>query len=74
MEQLRDRELVYAGPGYAQVRLGHGLRHPLPSSFHRKTVDLWKLPVNFTVKYDIEFAAQNRSTGNELWLTGGFRF
>ncbi|HVB78530.1 MAG TPA: transporter [Candidatus Binataceae bacterium] len=39
-----------------------------------KTVDLWKLPVNFTVKYDIEFAAQNRSTGNELWLTGGFRF
>jgi hypothetical protein len=39
-----------------------------------KTVDMWKLPVNFTVKYDFEFAAQNRSTGDELWLTGGFRF
>lgn len=39
-----------------------------------KTVDLWKLPFTFTVKYDVEFAAQNRSTGNELWLTGGFQF
>jgi hypothetical protein len=39
-----------------------------------KTVDLWKLPFTFTVKYDVEFAAQNRSTGNEVWLTGGFRF
>jgi len=39
-----------------------------------KTVDLWKLPVTFTAKYDVEFAAQNRSTGNELWLTGGLRF
>jgi len=39
-----------------------------------KTVDLWKLPVHFTAKYDFEFAAQNRSTGNELWLTGGLRF
>ena len=39
-----------------------------------KTVDLWKVPVTFTAKYDFEFAAQNRSTGNELWLTGGLRF
>ncbi len=39
-----------------------------------KTVDLWKLPVTFTAKYDFEFAAQNRSTGNELWLTGGLSF
>ena len=39
-----------------------------------KTVELWKLPINFTVKYDFEFAAQNRSTGNELWFTGGLRF
>jgi hypothetical protein len=39
-----------------------------------KTIELWKLPINFTAKYDVEFAAQNRSTGNELWLTGGLRF
>ena len=39
-----------------------------------KTVDLWKLPVTFSAKYDFEFAAQNRSTGNELWLTGALRF
>jgi len=39
-----------------------------------KTVELWKLPINVIVKYDFEFAAQNRSTGNELWLTGGLRF
>ena len=39
-----------------------------------KTVDLWKLPVTFAVKYDFEFAAQNRSTGDELWLTGSLRF
>jgi hypothetical protein len=39
-----------------------------------KTVDLWKLSVTFAVKYDFEFAAQNRSTGDELWLTGSLRF
>jgi len=39
-----------------------------------RTVELWKLLINFIVKYDVEFAAQNRSTGNELWLTGGLRF
>jgi hypothetical protein len=39
-----------------------------------KTVDLRKVPVAFTAKYDFEFAAQNRSTGNELWLTGALRF
>jgi hypothetical protein len=30
-----------------------------------KTVDLWKLSVTFAVKYDFEFAAQNRSTGDD---------
>lgn len=39
-----------------------------------KTVGLWELPVNFTLKYDFEFAAQNRSSGNELWLTAALRF
>jgi hypothetical protein len=33
------------------------------------TVKLWDVPVSFSLKYDFEFAARNRSTGNELWLT-----
>jgi hypothetical protein len=39
-----------------------------------KTVDFWKLPIDLVIKYDLEFAAQNRSTGNELWLSAGLRF
>jgi hypothetical protein len=39
-----------------------------------KTLPFWQLPVNFTLKYDFEFAAQNRSSGNELWLTASLRF
>jgi hypothetical protein len=39
-----------------------------------KTLPFWQLPVNFTLKYDFEFAAQNRSLGNELWLTASLRF
>ncbi len=34
-----------------------------------KTVDILNTRINFTFKYDFEFAAQNRATGNELWLT-----
>jgi hypothetical protein len=36
-----------------------------------KTIQIGNMPVCFTMKYDFEFAAQNRSTGNELWLTAG---
>jgi hypothetical protein len=38
------------------------------------TLRLWKVPVSFAFKYDFEFAAQNRSSGNELWLTAALRF
>lgn len=38
------------------------------------TVPIFKTPVSFSFKYDFEFAAQNRSTGNELWLTAAIRF
>jgi hypothetical protein len=38
------------------------------------TFALGKLPINFSGKYVFEFDAQNRSTGDELWLTGNFRF
>ena len=38
------------------------------------TVPIFKVPISFSFKYDFEFAAQNRSTGNELWLTAGLRF
>jgi hypothetical protein len=38
------------------------------------TVPIWKAPVSFSFKYDFEFAAQNRSTGNALWMTASLRF
>jgi hypothetical protein len=38
------------------------------------TVPILKTPISFSFKYDFEFAAQNRSTGNELWLTAALRF
>jgi len=38
------------------------------------TVPIEKVPVSFSFKYDFEFAAQNRSTGDELWLTASVRF
>jgi hypothetical protein len=38
------------------------------------TVPILKMPVSFSFKYEFEFAAQNRSTGNELWLTAALRF
>jgi hypothetical protein len=38
------------------------------------TVPILKVPVSFSFKYDFEFAAQNRSTGDELWLTASVRF
>ena len=39
-----------------------------------RTIALAKLRINVTAKYDIEFAEQNRSSGNELWLTAALRF
>jgi hypothetical protein len=36
-----------------------------------KTIQIAKMPICFAMKYDFESAAQNRSTGNELWLTAG---
>lgn len=38
------------------------------------TVPIFKSPISFSFKYDFEFAAQNRSTGDELWLTAAIRF
>lgn len=38
------------------------------------TVPIFKMPISFSFKYEFEFAAQNRSTGNELWLTAALRF
>jgi hypothetical protein len=38
------------------------------------TVPIMKVPISFSFKYEFEFAAQNRSTGNELWLTAALRF
>lgn len=37
-------------------------------------VPILKIPISFSFKYEFEFAAQNRSTGNELWLTASLRF
>lgn len=39
-----------------------------------KTLRIAELPVSVYFKYDFEFAAQNRSTGNELWFNASFRF
>ena len=33
------------------------------------TIPVMRHPVTFTFKYTVEFEAQNRLTGNELWLT-----
>jgi hypothetical protein len=34
-----------------------------------QTVTIREIPISFTFKYDVEFAEQNRSSGNELWFT-----
>ena len=39
-----------------------------------KSFEIGSVPLTVTAKYDFEFAAANRSTGNELWLTMGVRF
>lgn len=39
-----------------------------------KKVTILNMPVNFSFKYDFEFAAQNRLTGNELWVSAGLSF
>jgi hypothetical protein len=38
-----------------------------------KTVFIAGLPINLLVKYDVEFAAQNRLAGDELWLSAAMR-
>jgi hypothetical protein len=38
------------------------------------TIPTFKVPISVSFKYDFEFAAQNRSTGNELWLSAALRF
>lgn len=38
------------------------------------TVPIFGVPISFSFKYEFEFAAQNRSTGNELWLSAALRF
>ena len=37
-------------------------------------VQILKVPISFSFKYEFEIAAQNRSTGNELWLSAVLRF
>jgi len=39
-----------------------------------QTVAIGEMPINFTFKYDFEFAEQNRSWGNELWFTASIHF
>jgi hypothetical protein len=39
-----------------------------------QTIALNEIPINFTFKYDVEFAAQNRSSGNEMWFTASVHF
>jgi hypothetical protein len=39
-----------------------------------KTFTIGGRPVTFTVKYDFEFAAQNRTSGNELWAAAAYQF
>jgi hypothetical protein len=39
-----------------------------------QTLAAYEIPVHLTVKYDFEFAEQNRSSGNELWLTATVHF
>ncbi len=39
-----------------------------------KTVKVAGFPINISIKYDFEFAGQNRVVGDELWLMATFRF
>jgi hypothetical protein len=39
-----------------------------------QTISIGEIPVQLTFKYDVEFAEQNRSSGNELWFTSTVRF
>jgi hypothetical protein len=39
-----------------------------------QTVAIREMPIHFTFKYDFEFAEQNRSFGDELWLTAAISF
>jgi len=69
MHSSRPRRTTAAAQSFGSFR-GRALAlGPLAG----KTVEVWKLPIDVIVKCDLEFAP-NRSTGNELWLTGGLRF
>ena len=37
-------------------------------AFVGKPIAFGKLPITFTIKYDFEFAKQNRLSGNALWF------
>jgi hypothetical protein len=39
-----------------------------------RTVTIIEHPVTFTAKYAVEFDSQNRSSGNELWISASCRF
>lgn len=39
-----------------------------------KTVTVSEIPINFDFKYELEFAEQNRSSGNALWFTACIHF
>jgi len=39
-----------------------------------QTIQVREIPVHFIFKYDFEFAEQNYSSGNELWLTATVHF
>jgi hypothetical protein len=39
-----------------------------------QTITIYETPISFTFKYDVEFAEQNRSSGNELWFTACVHF
>lgn len=39
-----------------------------------KTFTIRGFPITFTVKYEFEFAAQNRDSGDDLWLVAAYQF
>lgn len=39
-----------------------------------RTIPINEVPVHLAFKYDVEFAEQNRSSGNELWFTASVQY
>jgi hypothetical protein len=39
-----------------------------------RTIAINEVPVHLALKYDVEFAEQNRSSGNELWFTASVQY